>query len=606
MATKQSTQLPLFGLERQRAFLTNLKEQGNSGQSFFITDKVMHSMRDNGYRDVRKALNDLIDNSEQAGAKRIAVVTTSDRGKEKGSREKISNIAVVDDGHGMLPEMLKYAIAWGGTDRHGQRDGLGRFGFGLPTAAISVTTAYEVYSKVKNGDWHKIKVDLSEIAKNAVSNGGKVATMPETEKTTLPSFVQEYIKKIWKENDLEQGTIVLLIAPDRIRNYAMPQTFQQKMLLNVGLTYRHFMKKVSFYINDTKASMIDPLFLNPNCIGYEAGNGYKAEGFDDLVISAKNKFSEDPDATGNIRFRFSYMHPRFQRDKENSEIKNRMKTMIENNAYFIVCRAGRQIDIVRDTNYQSSDDIVVGNNDKNWAIELDFDASLDELFGITTNKQQVEIDESLWEIFKQNGIPAMIKQFRKRYPADLSAWEREQEKAEAEKKEQQARESETIMNAAAKVDKKSELPDDKKQAADDKVNEKAKEVAENKGVPVEEAKKDLVDEAEQNKYKVEFANHPGAPFYEPLQWGPQLQLKINTAHRFYTDIYSQQDPRGRTAIELMLFVLCQCEVNATGDAELFYGNERYDWSRQLDLRLKILDKNNPLQEKLELEEQMTQ
>ena len=65
------------------------------------------------------------------------------------------------------------------------------------------------------------------------------------------------------------------------------------------------------------------------------------------------------------------------------------------------------------------------------------------------------------------------------------------------------------------------------------------------------------------------------------------------AHRFYEDIYSQQDDRGKTAIELLLFVLGKGEIESNGDKQLFYGNERYEWSRKLELRLKILDKKKP-------------
>ena len=38
----------------------------------------------------------------------------------------------MDNGHGMKPEMLPYAIAWGGTHRFNNRRGFGRYGFGLP------------------------------------------------------------------------------------------------------------------------------------------------------------------------------------------------------------------------------------------------------------------------------------------------------------------------------------------------------------------------------------------------------------------------------------------------------------------------------------------
>lgn len=603
MATKQRISQPLTGLERQKEFLLNSTKNGNNNDSFFITEKVMESMRDSGYRDVRRAINDLIDNAKEAGAKKVAVVTTSGKGAEKNAREKITNIAVVDDGHGMLPDMLKYAIAWGGTDRHNQRTGLGRFGFGLPTAAISVTRTYEVYSKVKGGKWHKIRVDLDSIAQNAMTSGGKITTTPNYEETTLPDFVKSYIKDTWKEKELEQGTVVLLLNPDRIRSFATPQVFQNKMMLNLGLTYRHFMPDVAFYVNDKKVEMIDPLFLNPNCIGYDVGNGLMAEGLDDMMIPVKNKLSDTEDIVGNIRLRFSVLHPKFQKgdlEKYTNKglIPNRFNTMKENNGYFIVCRAGRQIDVVRDTNYQSdSDNTTIVNYDANWVIELHFDPVLDELFGITTNKQQVEIDSYLWDIFKENNLPAIVTSLRSKLNKV-----RTKDEVEEEEKKEEDRDSEQIMRESEKFDK-TEVPTEKIEQGEEKLKGDAEKAAKKNNTDVITVTTQFENDAEKKKFKVEFTDLPGAPFYDIELWGTQTRLKINTAHRFYSDIYSQQDGRGKTAVEILLFVLAKCEIESTGDKLLFYGNERFEWSRKLDLRLKMLDSKDPILDKKSFDEE---
>lgn len=583
----------LQGLERQRAFLNSIKTSGKKDDSFFVTEKVMESMRDSGYRDIRKALNDLMDNSEQAGAKKIAIVTTTDREDVKNARERISNIAVIDDGHGMFPEMLEIAVKWGGTDRHNQRDGLGRFGFGLPTASISVTRVYEVYSKTKKGDWHKVKVDLNEIANNAMKSGGNASYSPKFEKAAPPAFVKDYIKKHWKKDDLEQGTVVLLTNPDRIRSFALPQIFQSKLLQNIGLTYRHYMPDISFLVNEKKVEMIDPLFLNPNCIGYDAGNGIMAEGIDEMIIPVKNKLANGANVEGDIKFRFSFLPYKFQKDKEGKLIPNRMNTMKENNGYFIVCRAGRQIDIVTETNYQNeSDDHTLNVYDRNWAIELNFDPILDELFGITTNKQQVEIESFLWDIFKQHNIPAIVSSFNSKFNKL-----RTKDDVTKEEEKEDNRDSELIMHNADKFDKL-ELPKEKQEQAEEKLREEAEEVAEKENEDVETVVVRMENEAEKRKFKIEFTDLPGAPFYDIEIWGPQIRIKINTAHRFYADIYSQQDQRGKTALELLLFVLGKCESESAGEKLLFYGNERFEWSRKLDLRLKMLDKQDPIIDKL--------
>ena len=54
----------------------------------------------------------------------------------------------------------------------------------------------------------------------------------------------------------------------------------------------------------------------------------------------------------------------------------------------IVSRNGRVIDVL-----SSLDGVRLNNNNDRYVrIELDFDASLDEYFGVTTSKQQISVD----------------------------------------------------------------------------------------------------------------------------------------------------------------------------------------------------------------------
>src|SRR5262249_36575190 len=55
------------------------------------------------------------------------------------------------------------------------------------------------------------------------------------------------------------------------------------------------------------------------------------------------------------------------------------------------CREGRQIDVVQPSW------IKFQNDDVYIKIEIDFDPVLDELFSITTSKQQIRIDDDLWQ-----------------------------------------------------------------------------------------------------------------------------------------------------------------------------------------------------------------
>jgi hypothetical protein len=87
----------------------------------------MHSLRDMGY-DLPSAVADLVDNSIDAGGRRVEIVLGTDwRG---------SYLLVADDGHGMSERQLDEAMRYGSRRAYGDRD-LGYFGLGLKTASLS-------------------------------------------------------------------------------------------------------------------------------------------------------------------------------------------------------------------------------------------------------------------------------------------------------------------------------------------------------------------------------------------------------------------------------------------------------------------------------------
>ena len=88
--------------------------------------------------------------------------------------------------------------------------------------------------------------------------------------------------------------------------------------------------------------------------------------------------------------------------------------------------------------------------------------------------------------------------------------------------------------------------------------------------------------------------------------GPQTQVRINTRHRFYSEVYDglKNTPRVRTAVELLLFTLAAEELSADGERELFYKQERKQWSDRLDLLLQLLDRKTSLVEEQSAADEM--
>src|SRR5258706_8299977 len=111
--------------------------------SIIALDKFIQATRDSGYKGTASAISELVDNSIQAGATRIAlsvVASTSD-----GEQNNIE-VSVLDNGCGMDPFTLRQALRFGGSTRFGDRSGLGRYGMGLPNASLSQARRVTVYT----------------------------------------------------------------------------------------------------------------------------------------------------------------------------------------------------------------------------------------------------------------------------------------------------------------------------------------------------------------------------------------------------------------------------------------------------------------------------
>src|SRR5947209_17792162 len=131
---------------------TGLKDESCS---IVALDKFIQATRDSGYKGTASALSELVDNSIQAEATRIAISVTA---ATSGEEEKTMEVSVLDNGCGMDPFTLRQALRFGGSTRFGDRSGLGRYGMGLPNASLSQARRVTVYtwqsSSAQQGNGH--------------------------------------------------------------------------------------------------------------------------------------------------------------------------------------------------------------------------------------------------------------------------------------------------------------------------------------------------------------------------------------------------------------------------------------------------------------------
>lgn len=97
------------------------------------------------------------------------------------------------------------------------------------------------------------------------------------------------------------------------------------------------------------------------------------------------------------------------------------------------------------------------------------------------------------------------------------------------------------------------------------------------------------------KWEIELLAVREGPFYRRL--GEQKRIVINTEHPFYSTIYIRAG-EAKHALEVMLFVLAERELDSNGDAETFYKSECQKWSDPLRHALDVLLTDESLQDKV--------
>ncbi|WP_431213840.1 ATP-binding protein [Puia sp. P3] len=604
MATRKQT-----GLQRQDAFVKSMNDQ-NFDFGLVMTQAFLKGIRDIGYKSTATALFENIDNSIQADAENIHLIFDFDKGKSGKSHP--DRIAIVDDGHGMSGEMLRIAVLWGGSDRLDDREGMGKYGYGLPSSCVSIGQRFTVISKRADADrWHSVVIDIEEIAnKNPDyidSTSGRIVA-PEAKQAIVPDFVGKYVKAKAQSLKLEHGTIIIIEKIDRLSKSSL-NPLKKFLSLETGITYRNFLRKTNIFIDGEAVQPVDPLFTTEGYRYYDE-NDLRAESLPSIDIKVPIK--SEKDKSGIVKVRFSYMPYGFLGDKggidpeeqqkdsfdgedsgedENKRSKTKRLTIRKHNNGIIFLRRGRQIDVVDSkcpwTKFQ--------NNDRYVGVEVDFTPELDEEFSITTSKQQIVASERIWNILRDNGVYEAIQQMRNRYKKQSEAANQAKENAIQSSPQKRDEFAENLMKESAsyfELDKDSQPQNVKKEAAEN-FEKQVKKIAKETGMPEEAIKEQLEVQVETRPYKLDYFDELEGPFFRPEQMGGQVIIHINRSHRFYTSLYNnpQTNALTKNALALVVFVLGHCELRVTDENRKLYRIERNAWSVKLETTLETLSKH---------------
>ncbi|MGX1586093.1 ATP-binding protein [Microbacterium sp. NPDC055502] len=554
----------------KKRHLEDQKAAAQTGGTAGLVDEKMlaESMRSVRYADEAHAAGDIIDNAIEAGASQVHLVYRTEGAK-------ITEIAFIDDAAGIDPAFLPHAVKWGGSSNEGKRNVFGRFGFGLPSASVNRGRKFSVYSRTGDGQlFAKVAVDLDNLIVE-----GQTVQLPAVTEEPLPGWVVQYIDsgKVVDGQDAVR-TVVVWSTLDRL-TWPNVQQSSGRFREQLGITYAGWLDVCKLYIDGDPVEPVDVLFTTPGYRYYDIPGSPNAESHSPIRFTAN-----DPDGNEHtVTVRFSLLGTAAYKAAVNTggkgrpaHVRQRIRTAYNG---FFVTRNGRFIELARP-------DVITWNNyARQVGVAIDFPPELDELFGVTPDKQTIIFTERLERMLDAAGVirahRALVREIdlqRKQEKAERDAAANDGEATRASEK--------TIAKAVEKeVRRTRKASKESQEEAQRNFDDTVKRLAKETGVDEKEVAKAQERKHREKPYRVEFSTDAeDDPFYTPLMVGSQTVLRINQAHAWYRELYSKlNDDQAelRSGLELMLWVLATNELDATGDQKIFYRAERRAWSRQL-------------------------
>jgi hypothetical protein len=340
-------------------------------------------------------------------------------------RQRIDTIAVLDNGTGMDCDLLRRALKYG--DGSGDdRKRIGRFGMGLPNSSMSQCEKVEIWSWTNGpGNAQYTYLDLDEIMKGCDE-------VPEPVHSRLPDQ--------WHNMSIglgATGTLVVWTKLDRVQWYGAAATLRNTEQL-IGRVYRHHLVSGKAKIRmvpvrngeviegERYAVPNDPLYLEPSsCTPAPFSDKPMFEPFNmgGQDTPGETHFSIVVKGTKHyVRVRAAIARPEARRSDvaghpwpdDANPIRDPgthpWGKHAKRNIGISLVRQGRELDL--DTSWAIGYDPV----ERWWGVEINFPPDLDEVFGVTNNKQTATIFSSLshfdWESEKE--VDETFKAFKDR------------------------------------------------------------------------------------------------------------------------------------------------------------------------------------------------
>ena len=359
----------------------------NLDYDIFSGSKFVESIRSSGYKDTSYAVAELVDNSIDARSKHVYIISQEKTNPSTG-RYFLDKIAVLDDGTGMNAEELRRSLLFGDGTR-GEEHDIGKFGMGLPNASLSQCKRVEVYS------WQNSNIPMyCYLDYDEVRGGNRKIPIPNPK--DMPNILQDATINFSKKS----GTLVIWSKLDRC-SWSTSNALMRHSQFIIGRIYRRFLHRKKLEIEmvtlklDSENRIIeckskdmlpnDPMYLmSPSSTPGQWG----AEPMFKPDTKPEDEFTIKFDGKQHIiTARYSLEKDelrdpaRVQGDQGNVPHGKHAKK----NMGVSIMRADREISM--DTNLLTDTD----SRERWWGVEIDVPTSLDNVVGITNNKQRMDV-----------------------------------------------------------------------------------------------------------------------------------------------------------------------------------------------------------------------
>ncbi|WP_333822135.1 ATP-binding protein [Acinetobacter schindleri] len=597
----------------------------NQSKLYISPSVVIESMRDNGYKNTAYATAELIDNSIQAGATCVRLACFE---KYKTRGKQIEQIAIIDDGKGMPSDVLHLALEFGGSKHREDEKGMGKFGMGLPNSSVSQCRLTEVWSWTNPEEILYTFLDIDKI-KNK-----ELESIPVPIKKDLP----EHIKQAFNGEIPNSGTVILWSHLDRL-HWKTSKSIKLHTEALIGRIYRRQLSAESEYnkgrnplrivfqcyeFNDLTKSYSeissesfkpnDPMYLFTDTTlpklpdPFSKVSAFSINDIEPIEIEyEKGKYS-------TVTIRTSVLKPEVNKALRATTDANIGGTVwgkhMKKNIGLSIIRANRELDLISD--YYIND-----NNAKDrWiGVEIEFEPVLDQFFGVTNNKQgankikyipidvltseiidtdgktKAEIEEEYWSYLKEEDplgeqiirINITIKELI------IKAYEKISNLGYGGFKSTEQDQTDSlvvktdvanIQATTAENNRIAEFPINEDEAEIDVEGYKKHLIEE--GLPEEEVEK-TIKEIITNNLKVKFEYRDGLDdFFDIASFQGFTEIRINTAHSFYSKFMQNANEEERNLLNLCLAAWGRMEKEASSNIKKECSNTRRRWSKMLE------------------------